>query len=356
MKWILYCTTCIVNNKIYVGVHKTQDPEVFDGYIGCGVKVTVPSSYMNPTTPFQLAVKKYGTKNFKRSVLKIFDNEKDAYDYEATMVNREFINRKDVYNAHIGGIGGGILKKVYQFSLTGEFLKEWSAIIDASDFYGISHTSIKNAVKFKYSSKGYFWSFKSEINISEYKNNVKRKCYKYDGDSLKFLEEYNSIEEAAKYNNVIEATLRRGIDGGYKVNGFYYSDTIQDLFELIPKISLKNKTIYVYTLNGDFICELHSGKEICDFFKTKTTHPITTAMRAKKPYKDYQMFLEKYDRVDPIESKRNVAKKIGRYSMTGELLETFDSATQAIKIYGTGVNRVLKGQQSHCKNFIFRKL
>ena len=79
-------------------------------------------------------------------------------------------------------------------------------------------------------------------------------------------------------------------------------------------------------------------------------------MRAKKPYKDYQMFLEKYDRVDPVESKRNVAKKIGRYSMTGELLETFDSATQAIKIYGTGVNRVLKGQQSHCKNFIFRKL
>lgn len=356
MKWILYCTTCIVNNKIYVGVHKTQDPEIFDGYIGCGVKITTPSSYMNPTTPFQAAVKKYGTKNFKRSVLKIFDNEKDAYDYEETMVNREFINRKDVYNAHIGGIGGGIIKKVFQFSLNGDFLKEWPAIIDASDFYGISHTAIKNAAKFKYSSKGYFWSFESTINISEYTNNIKRKCYKYDGNSLKFLEEYNSIEEAAKYNNIGEQTLRRGINGGYKVKGYYYSDTIQDLFELIPKISLKNKTIYVYNLNGDFICELSSSKEVCDFFKTKTTHPITTAMRTRKPYKDYQMFLEKHDSVESVKNKRNIAIKVGRYSMTGELLEIFDSTTQAIEKYGAGVKRVIKGQQSHCKNFIFRKL
>lgn len=35
-KWIVYCTTCIVNNKIYIGVHKTKTPDVFDGYIGGG--------------------------------------------------------------------------------------------------------------------------------------------------------------------------------------------------------------------------------------------------------------------------------------------------------------------------------
>ena len=36
LKYIVYCTTCTANNKIYVGVHRTN-PDVFDGYIGNGV-------------------------------------------------------------------------------------------------------------------------------------------------------------------------------------------------------------------------------------------------------------------------------------------------------------------------------
>nr|DAM35509.1 MAG TPA: GIY-YIG nuclease superfamily protein [Bacteriophage sp.] len=38
LKWIVYCTTCTINNKIYIGVHKTVNPEVFDGYLGCRYK------------------------------------------------------------------------------------------------------------------------------------------------------------------------------------------------------------------------------------------------------------------------------------------------------------------------------
>lgn len=30
MKYIVYLTTNIVNNKIYIGVHETEDPEVWD--------------------------------------------------------------------------------------------------------------------------------------------------------------------------------------------------------------------------------------------------------------------------------------------------------------------------------------
>ena len=33
LKFIVYCTTNIVNNKIYIGVHKTENPDIFDGYI-----------------------------------------------------------------------------------------------------------------------------------------------------------------------------------------------------------------------------------------------------------------------------------------------------------------------------------
>lgn len=37
MKYIVYKTTCLVNNKIYIGVHGTENPEIFDGYIGDGI-------------------------------------------------------------------------------------------------------------------------------------------------------------------------------------------------------------------------------------------------------------------------------------------------------------------------------
>ena len=36
MKYIVYKTTNLINGKIYIGVHRTN-PDIFDGYIGCGV-------------------------------------------------------------------------------------------------------------------------------------------------------------------------------------------------------------------------------------------------------------------------------------------------------------------------------
>ena len=79
MKYIVYQTINLINNKIYIGVHKTKNPEIFDGYIGCGIIITNPSTYNNPTTPLQYAVKKYGTSNFRRSILFIFNYRRVKY-------------------------------------------------------------------------------------------------------------------------------------------------------------------------------------------------------------------------------------------------------------------------------------
>lgn len=57
MKYIVYLTTNIKNNKIYVGVHGTETPYKFDGYLGNGVNRNNPSSIKNPKEPFQYAVK-----------------------------------------------------------------------------------------------------------------------------------------------------------------------------------------------------------------------------------------------------------------------------------------------------------
>lgn len=88
--YTVYKTTNLINGRIYIGVHKTKNPN--DNYLGSN-KI------------LQDAIKKYGKQNFKKDVLFIFDNEKDMWDKERELVNEEFISRNDTYNIGIGGIG-----------------------------------------------------------------------------------------------------------------------------------------------------------------------------------------------------------------------------------------------------------
>jgi hypothetical protein len=90
--YIVYKTICLVNNKIYVGVHKTFD--LFnDCYYGSG-KYLLSS------------IDKYGKVNFEREVLHIYHSKDVAYKREKYIVNKEFLEREDTMNLKIGGYGG----------------------------------------------------------------------------------------------------------------------------------------------------------------------------------------------------------------------------------------------------------
>jgi len=56
MKYIVYLTNNIKNQHIYVGIHKTENPNIFDGYLGNGINRFQPSSMYNSKDPFCLAV------------------------------------------------------------------------------------------------------------------------------------------------------------------------------------------------------------------------------------------------------------------------------------------------------------
>ena len=74
MKYIVYLTTNTVNNKIYIGVHGTEDPYIFDGYIGNSINIFETNPELkHPKLPFHKAVKKYGYSAFRRITLKVFD-------------------------------------------------------------------------------------------------------------------------------------------------------------------------------------------------------------------------------------------------------------------------------------------
>jgi hypothetical protein len=89
--YFVYKTKCKVNEKIYIGAHKTKN--INDGYIGSG-------------TLLSNAIKKYGYEMFEREIIKFFDSEKEMYDYESILINEEFLKRNDIYNLSLGGLGG----------------------------------------------------------------------------------------------------------------------------------------------------------------------------------------------------------------------------------------------------------
>ena len=85
-KYYIYQTTNILNNKIYIGVHKSKDIEN-DTYLGSGY-ILVES------------IKCHGKNNFKREILFEFNTAEEAFAKEKEIVNSDFVSRRDTYNSY----------------------------------------------------------------------------------------------------------------------------------------------------------------------------------------------------------------------------------------------------------------
>lgn len=90
---IIYKTTNKLNGKFYIGKHSTD--VIDDGYFGSGISLT-------------RAIKKYGTENFTREILFIFENQNDMEIKEKELVNENLIHNKQSYNIALGGQGGNL--------------------------------------------------------------------------------------------------------------------------------------------------------------------------------------------------------------------------------------------------------
>lgn len=87
--YTVYKITNNINEKYYIGVHKTKDP--YDNYMGSGLAI-------------KNAIQKYGKENFTKEVLLITEDKKEAFDLERTLT-LNFVD-SDNYNMKLGGIGG----------------------------------------------------------------------------------------------------------------------------------------------------------------------------------------------------------------------------------------------------------
>lgn len=250
MKYIVYKTTCLVNNKIYVGVHQTKNPEIFDGYLGRGLYKNHSKYIKNPIAPFHYAVKKYGFENFKREVLFIFNSREDAYNKESEIVNEEFILRNDTYNVALGGIGRPRPSRyVYQFDFNGNLIATYESAVAASKTVGINVSNINDAIYNKRTSAGSLWSDSDTINIQEY-TITKENIYYIYNESGQFIKAASS-KECVEFLNTDRGNLTRAIKLQNKIKGYFISLEKLDNFKV--NVTKLNGKLNRYSLKGEYI-------------------------------------------------------------------------------------------------------
>lgn len=238
MKWIVYQTTCKVNNKIYIGVHGTTDPDTFDGYIGNGINIYHSNIKEERNSHFRRAVQKYGYSAFIRTTLKVFDNEEDAYAFEKEIVNEDFLRREDVYNLALGGHSteqANPRKKVYMYDLDGNFEMEFDGVNEAARYLnpkarGGGH--LPRAIKEGHQFLGHQFSYEKLPYMKKLKHRnmgtvdkpyVGPKVGRYDLEG-NLLEVYNTMTDCVKagYKNAKQVALgKRNQCKGYS---FKYLD------------------------------------------------------------------------------------------------------------------------------------
>lgn len=285
MYYIVYKTINLINKKEYIGVHKTKDPNVFDGYLGCGVYVN--SLKKNDRYGLPAAIRKYGSNNFKRIVLYVYpytdEGCDEAYSKEAELVTKEYVNRNDTYNRTIGGVGVmrdaevKLNKPIAQYDLNGKFIRKWESISDAERSTNITSIQANIYGKSKYAGD-YQWRFyNNEDNIDPV---LLHKVYQFDL-SGKLINIWNSANDASKifenHSSARSAIINNCKNITRKALGFYWSYSNYFAYK-----QYFGKMIQQYSLDGLLLNTYNSIKEAVIDNKLKTSSGISSVINGKQ--------------------------------------------------------------------------
>ena len=293
MNYIVYKTTNLINGKVYVGVHRTN-PDIFDGYIGCGVS---HKDKKKNKKGFPKAVLKYGYENFKRETLFIYeDSEKgmlQAYQKEAEIVNIDWVKSPNNYNLTVGGkftVYNTLKKEIAQYTIDGQFIRTWESISEAERCLNL--TSISNNIN----------------GISKYCGDFQWRIF--NGDT---------------------------------------SD--------IEPVQTKEKTVYQFDLQGNLLKVWKSiseaANQFSNFESAKTNISNALNLKTRQAFGYYWSFKNKFN-YDPYTQEKAVAK----YNDAGEFLESYTSIKEAAIANNIktreNINAAIAGRQKRCGGFRWR--
>ena len=360
LKWIVYCTICSINKKIYIGVHKTN-PDIYDYYLGCGCYANNSATYNRAKTVFQRAVQKYGVKSFIRITIAIFNNEDDAYALEANLVNEQFLQRTDVYNTALGGKSGGqIIQRIpcYLYSSKGNFIREYDSQLSASRSLNRNLRTIQRAIKDKIKCAGYFitevkYNILDISKMHNYVGSYKIPVFQYDKYG-KYECCYESIKDAARVLNYDDTCIGRAIKLGIQYKGKYFTSVFDLEFSNAKSEEINHTEIHQYDLSGKYITSYKNMQEAKNTLGIKAN--IYQAIKLKQICGGFQWSFEKLEKIAPIKPKAGRVRKIGKFDKDWNLLKEYKSLAECKKENGSGMQHVLSGRDEFAKGYRYKYL
>lgn len=140
-------------------------------------------------------------------------NHKDENGLNNMVDNLEWCTH--TYNVNYGTRTKRVInatsKKIEQYDLNGNFIKEWNSLADASNYYGISRGTLCSCLKGDIkSSNGFQWKYKgSKEKINKYSSCVSpRKVIQLDLEG-NFIARYDSLHDAERLTGVWMTQIRK---------------------------------------------------------------------------------------------------------------------------------------------------
>lgn len=259
-------------------------------------------------------------------------------------------------------------KKVYQYDLSGVFIKEYKSLSEASRITNINFKDISACClkKRRKQAGGYIWSYDYFECVEPYKLRTRNNnIYKYniDGDLINI---YNNIDEAVSNNDISKQTLYKACSESSKNNyriccGYVWSYSyIKSIyFEKIGKqielTSMRNKTqktknpkerkkivskysnhkIYQYSKQGEFIREYKNVDEVLEIIKLKNEakHSIIACCKGNsKTSYGYQWSFVYFDKLKEI-TKLQTEKTILKLDRNGILIKEYSDVSSIYDEY-----------------------
>ena len=222
------------------------------------------------------------------------------------------------------------IKKVYQYSLNGEFLQEFETITDAAKTVGNKKPTQICAVcngKQK-TAYGFRWSYDKVDKLSELSKNIKIKTiYQLDKDN-KLIAIWNKFSDIETQLHIVRNTIKEYLDSGqlYK-NCYWTTKSPKDLtiyytknpVLILPKFGPNLKAsikVYQYDLDGNYIREYMSAAEADRQMGANSVGAVANAARKgtnNKTAYGYQWSYEKHNKIASYVNNSAKAKIVTIY-------------------------------------------
>lgn len=284
MKYIVYKTTNKINGKIYVGVHRTN-PDIFDGYIGCGINYK--DLKKSRLKGFPAAVRKYGYENFVRETLFEYPDTEEgriqAFKKEEEIVTIEFLKRPDTYNLVRGGkmnVADSLRKEIAQYTIDGKFIRTWSSITEAEEMLQIPNISQNLIGKSKYSGNFQWKYYTGDDSDIEAVQTKEKTVYQFDlqGNLIKV---WKSVTEASKiFSNSAARTAISNCCLGKTNQSLGYFWSYKPKFEF--KTNSHYSAVAKYNDEGVFLKSYTTLKEAAEDCGLKTSSNIIACIKGKQ--------------------------------------------------------------------------